>query len=229
MNTQRRTLMAAALAGGVARVARAAARPVVLELFTSQGCSSCPPADALLGVLSRRGGVIGLAWHVDYWDGLGWRDRYASRLATQRQRAYARRLNDDVYTPALVVDGRRMVVGSDSGAVNVAMAASDGPQVAIDIVSGNAGRQARIAAAAGPVSALFAVYDPEVATDVAGGENRGERLREYRVVREAMALASWDGGPRQIALPDVPRGRGAVVLLQSADLSVLGAVDLPPG
>ena len=78
---------------------------VVLELFTSQGCSSCPPADALLGQLAQRPTVIALAWHVDYWDHLGWRDRFASRTATARQQAYARQLGSGVFTPALVVDG----------------------------------------------------------------------------------------------------------------------------
>ena len=102
---RRRDLIAAAFATGIAPVARAAQHPVVLELFTSQGCSSCPPADALLGQLAQRPTVIALAWHVDYWDHLGWRDRFASRTATDRQRAYARQLGSGVFTPALVVDG----------------------------------------------------------------------------------------------------------------------------
>src|SRR5580693_9439677 len=77
--------------------------PVVLELFTSQGCSSCPPADALLGELSREAGIIALAWHVDYWNGLGWRDRFSRPEWTERQKSYAQKLQDEVYTPALVV------------------------------------------------------------------------------------------------------------------------------
>ena len=83
---RRRDLIAAALASSIAPAARAAPKSVVLELFTSQGCSSCPPADALLGQLARRSDVIALAWHVDYWDHLGWRDRFASPTATDRQR-----------------------------------------------------------------------------------------------------------------------------------------------
>src|ERR1700683_5269841 len=89
----------------IAARARAVPAPMVVELFTSQGCSSCPPADALLGDLVRRPGVIGLAWHVDYWNSLGWRDPYASRAWTDRQKSYAKYLRGEVFTPALVVNG----------------------------------------------------------------------------------------------------------------------------
>ena len=104
-------LLTAALIGGLPRWAAASDGLVVVELFTSQGCSSCPPADALLGQLAQRPTVIALAWHVDYWDHLGWRDRFASRTATDRQRAYARQLGSGVFTPALVVDGTNVVIG----------------------------------------------------------------------------------------------------------------------
>src|SRR6185312_14717796 len=87
-----------------------------------QGCSSCPPADALLGKLTRRPGVIALAWHVDYWNGLGWHDPFATRFATDRQRAYASALREEVYTPALVVNGTAVVVGSDAHAIGQALA-----------------------------------------------------------------------------------------------------------
>jgi hypothetical protein len=111
--------------------ARAGEAPVVLELFTSQGCSSCPPADALLGELVRRPNVIALAWHVDYWNGLGWRDPFATRLATDRQRAYAVRLHAEVYTPALVVNGAVVVVGSDRAAV--AQAIGQAPPLSVPV------------------------------------------------------------------------------------------------
>ncbi len=110
---RRRDLIAATLAAAIAPAARAAPKTVVLELFTSQGCSSCPPADALLGQLARRSDVIALAWHVDYWNNLGWRDRFATSTATARQKAYARQLGSQVFTPALVVDGSNVVVGSN--------------------------------------------------------------------------------------------------------------------
>src|SRR5713226_4937131 len=87
--------------------ARADQRPLVVELFTSQGCSSCPPADALLGELARRGDVVALGFHISYWDSLGWKDPFSSPQSTERQRAYARSFEGQVYTPQLIVDGAR--------------------------------------------------------------------------------------------------------------------------
>ena len=130
---RRREFAMTVLAPGLAPAARAATPSVVLELFTSQGCSSCPPADALLGRLAREPGIIALAWHVDYWNGLGWHDPYSSPLATQRQQRYAEALHDEVYTPALVVNGARMVVGSDDQAVQSAIGAVGGFAVPVTL------------------------------------------------------------------------------------------------
>jgi len=103
---------------GCSVAASAPSRPVVLELFTSQGCSSCPPAEAYLGQLSARPDVIALAFHVDYWDDLGWRDRFALHQSVERQDIYARNLHHStVYTPELVIDGRSDAIGGDSRAV----------------------------------------------------------------------------------------------------------------
>jgi hypothetical protein len=217
----------AALAASLAPAARAAAPPAVLELFTSEGCSSCPPADALLGQLAGEPGVIALAWHVDYWNGLGWHDPYSSPAATERQRRYAERLHDEVYTPALVVNGARMVVGSDGAAVRAAIGATGGFAVPVALRRDGAAASAEIGAAGQNVSALLVTYDAQRATAVGGGENGGRRLIEYRVVRDVMPLGGWDGGPRRIALPSIGAGRGAVLLLQTEDLVVRGAADLP--
>jgi hypothetical protein len=119
---RRRDLMLAACAASPA--AKATPGPVVLELFTSQACSSCPPADALLGKFAQRPEMIALAWHVDYWDHLGWRDQFASRQATERRQAYARPLEAHVFTPALVINGAAVVVGSDRPAVERAIGAA---------------------------------------------------------------------------------------------------------
>jgi hypothetical protein len=225
---RRRELIAAAIATGIAPAVRAAGRPVVLELFTSQGCSSCPPADALLGSLARRPAVIALAWHVDYWDHLGWRDPYASREATARQQAYARQLGNVVFTPALVVNGAAVVVGSDHEAVATAITAADALAVPVSLSRTEDGMAVDIGASPTPVRALRVVYDPEHATAVGAGENQGEKLREYRIVREAELLGEWDGSARRFTMKPTGPGQGQVVLLQTADLRVIGAADQPP-
>ena len=218
------------LPGGMPAKAAApvARRGVALELFTSQGCSSCPPADRLLGELARDPSVVALAWHVDYWNSLGWNDPFASRLATDRQRAYADRLNAEVYTPALVIGGAAMVVGSDRAAIRAALATLPVPPVTVALAAEGGALAAEIGAAGQPVIALAAIYDPQHMTDVARGENGGRQLQEYRIVRQAVPLASWDGAPRRLALPPLPPGQGMVVLVQGADLRVLGVADWRP-
>jgi hypothetical protein len=225
---QRRALLAAIAALGIPLGARAAGAPVVLELFTSQGCSSCPPADALLGELARRPGMIALAWHVDYWNGLGWHDPYASRFSTERQRAYAERLGTEVFTPGLVVDGAAMLVGSDRAEVEAAIANAPPLRIPVAIVNGPDGAVARVGAASEAVTGLFVAWDPMHETSVGGGENGGRRLREFRIVRAAKVLGAWDGTAREIPLPPIAPGQGATVLVQASDLRVLGAAELAP-
>lgn len=222
---RRRDLIFASLAAcAAAPIAKAMPGPVVLELFTSQACSSCPPADALLGKLAQRPEVIALAWHVDYWNHLGWRDQFASRLATERQQAYARQLEAEVFTPALVIDGATVVVGSDRAAVERTIGAATPLTVAVTLkdtgvdVGGSPGR----------LRAISILYDPEHATDVASGENEGARLREYRIVRQVDVLGEWDGTPRHFAVTPPGKGQGQVILVQSVDLRVVGAVDRAP-
>jgi hypothetical protein len=224
---QRRTLMTGgvALALTGAGQAQAAAGPVVLELFTSQGCSSCPPADALLGELAKQPGVVALAWHVDYWNNLGWRDPFASAAWTDRQRAYAAALRDEVYTPALVVNGAAMVVGSDSYAVRKAMAAAPAAPVAVMLRRSAAGLDMEAANLPAGATALLVFYDPEHATAVAAGENSGRRLKEYRVVRAAREIAMSEG---RAAAPDAPAGQGAALLVRDRAWRIIGAADLPP-
>jgi hypothetical protein len=219
----RRNLLLAGAASLVGHGALAAADPVVLELFTSQGCSSCPPADALLGVLAQRPGVIALAWHVDYWNRLGWRDNFASREATARQEAYARQLGSEVFTPALVIDGANVVVGSDRSAVERAINGAIPLPIPVALNRTSGGYTADIGAGQGKLRALSILYDTQHETDVGAGENQGERLREYRIVRQADVLAEWPGAARQFTVPPAGTGQGRIILVQSADLRVVGA------
>ena len=224
---RRRHLLLSAAATALARSARAAPAPVVLELFTSEGCSSCPPADALLGELSRQPGVIALAWHIDYWDGLGWHDPYATHFATDRQSAYATRLHDEVYTPALVVNGGRIVVGSDRPAIASAIAGTQPAGVPVTLQRDATGLSAEIGAAIAPASALLVTFDPIRTTAVGAGENGGRRLTEFNIVRSQVVLGTMQGAPRRLALPATPPGRGTALLLQTQDLRIAGAAILP--
>jgi hypothetical protein len=222
----RRSFLSATLLTLPLTAARATAppAPVVLELFTSQCCSSCPPADALLGELVRQTGVVGLAWHVDYWNSLGWTDRYARRAWTDRQKQYAIHLDGEVFTPALVVNGATMLVGSDKAAVRRAMNDATPPPVAVSLRRTAAGLEAEIAAASGPLAGLLVTYDPEVATQVGAGENQGRHLVEYRVVRDVVKLAALTS---RMSLPAVPDNQGAVLLLQDGAWHVIGVAELP--
>jgi len=194
----------------------------VLELFTSQGCSSCPPADALLGELSQRRDIIALAWHVDYWNGLGWRDPYARAEYTERQKFYARTLHEDVYTPALVVNGAAIIVGSNREAVRLAIAKAPPPAVAVTLRRQTGGLEAAIGPTSEAVEGSWAIYDPEQTTMVAAGENQGHRLVEYRVVREIVRFGRIGS---RLMLPAIPADRGAVLLLQDSAGRILGAAD----
>jgi hypothetical protein len=172
--------------------------------------------------------VIALAWHVDYWDHLGWRDRFASRTATDRQRAYARQLGSGVFTPALVVDGMNVVIGSQRASVDAAIAAATALPVGLTLSRAADAVAVEVGAAPVSVRALRIVYDLVHATDVDAGENDGERLREYRVVRAVETLADWGGAARRFIVKPPDPGQGQVVLVQSEDLRILGAADLPP-
>ena len=221
----RRRSMMLGLAGFSAMAAAPASGPVVLELFTSQSCSSCPPADALLGELARRAGVIALAWHVTYWNGLGWQDPFATQIATDRQRAYAAALHDEVYTPALVVNGSSIVVGSDRRAVAQAMAAAPPLTVAVELRRRSDGVAASIGPIAEPARIVYALYDAERETPVGSGENSGRRLRDYCIVRQAAFSTAAAGA---LMFPPPKPGQGAAVLVQGAELRVLGAAHIPP-
>ncbi|BDG05629.1 DUF1223 domain-containing protein [Anaeromyxobacter oryzae] len=212
---------------------------VLVELFTSEGCSSCPPADALLAELAdeRASGsrIVALSEHVDYWDGPDWRDRFSSPVFTQRQQAYARRLGlSSVYTPQLVVAGRTDVLGSDRRAARAAIAlAAREPsgRVAARIVSAAAAKLSlRVDATwsgSVPADVLVAVVQDRATTRVAGGENAGRTIEHVAVARSLTAVGSGAGafsGSVTLALPDANRAGHVVVFVQEREGGpVLGA------
>lgn len=171
--------------------------PVVVELFTSEGCSSCPPADALLGRLDREqpvaiADIIVLEEHVDYWDKGGWHDRFSSALFTDRQNNYAPRLKfDDPYTPQMVVDGSSQFLGSDQAkALHTIEQAVQTPKIALTLSTPSIdGRRIGCSVSAASSSRLAkgdlfaAVVQPTASTDVRNGENGGRHLNHVGVVR----------------------------------------------
>ncbi len=229
---RRRTVMGATLAGlaGMPAWAMPGRRPVVVELFTSQGCSSCPPADALLAELARtRADVLPLAFHVTYWDRLGWPDRFALPAATARQRGYAAISGvRTVYTPQMVVDGVTDVVGSDRPGVLSAIAragtgrAAAEAAVAVSVVRGLEGLTVELGAGSSGGRVLLVGFDPEHRTPVARGENAGRVLVEANLVRPVPVLGPWTGAARAVQVP-VPAGERHAVLVQAADGRMLGA------
>jgi len=213
------------------------AGPVLVELFTSQGCSSCPPADQLLGELARRPDVVAIGFHVDYWDYIGWKDPYAGPWATQRQRSYAHSLGlHMVYTPQVVVDGGADAVGSDRAAIDRLIArAAVAPKLPIQLETGGGKYHLVLPQAQldGPATVWMAVFDPERHTAVARGENSGRSLTDYNIVRNLHRLASWDGSATRLDV-DIDsmmgKGQGCAILVQSDNEGrILAALGVPPG
>lgn len=172
--------------------------PVVVELFTSQGCSSCPPADALLIRLAQDPNVIPLSFHVDYWNHLGWSDPFSSAAWSQRQQRYASQLGSNVYTPQAVVDGSVELVGSDESRARrvIGEAGSRASSTSIRLTR-NAGKitaevslRARVDA---NLQLIFVTYQRSVTTPVARGENGGRTLRNDFVVRRLSVADEFRG------------------------------------
>jgi hypothetical protein len=180
-------------------LAARAQSPVVVELFTSQGCSSCPPADTLLGELSKRDGVIALSLHVDYWDYLGWKDVFASPQNTRRQRGYSHaRGSMSVYTPQVVVQGLGQGVGSRRNDVEKLIAAGEKQSSHVVLSASRTGRNIEIRVSSGPQDSepwviQLVEYSPLEQVEVKRGENAGRTLSYYNVVRKWTEVATWDG------------------------------------
>lgn len=226
-------LAVAAALPSAALPARAA--PVVLQLFTSQGCSSCPSADRLLSTwgaeLFARGQALPLSFDVDYWNYLGWKDVFSAPAYSARQAAYARALGVRAYTPQLVAAGREALVGSDADAARAAFAryAAEKPSARMAVAalpSPGKRLRLRVSASGGAGHLMLALFENGLETKVLSGENGGETLRNDFVVRRLVDLGplplkkaldqSWD--------PAWSKARaGAAVFVQDPDTMATGA------
>lgn len=212
---------------GLAGTANADGRPVVVELFTSQGCSSCPQADALLAELAERPDVLALSYHVDYWNYIGWADPFSNAMNTERQRAYGRYLKDRyVYTPQMVVDGGIGVPGSKQAKLDAALrtaretAADQGNAITLALEKREGGYHLSIdgAAPAAPLSLWLVGWDEKHETEVLRGENRGKHLVNRHVVRSLSPLGNWQGGPMDMQIDGTAlMGDGGIAVLLQED------------
>ncbi len=194
----RNLMMAAASVTLLAGQASAADRMVVLELFTSQGCSSCPPADALLGDLAKRDNVIALAFHVDYWDYLGWKDEFASPENTNRQRTYAAvAQRRSIFTPEMVIQGHDSVVGHAKEKILHYVEKYGAEPVRARISVRRDGTRAVISierAGQAPMSVVELVgYRRERQVSIKRGENAGRDMTYHNVVAMRQTVGEWDG------------------------------------
>ena len=183
--------------------------PVVVELFTSQGCSSCPPADSFLGKLAERHDILPLAFHVNYWDYIGWKDPFASEASTERQYSYGHALGlNMVYTPQMVIGGTHDAVGSDEGSVRQAIETDAGrAKLKLTVVRDAAGAykvEIPAGTTAAPATVWLALFDHAHKTPVQRGENSGTTLTEYNIVREWRKIGDWNGQATEIALKLTP-------------------------
>jgi hypothetical protein len=230
------SLLAGAFAFAVALPAPGLARrQVVVELYTSQGCSSCPPADALVGHLADRPDLLALSLPVTYWDMLGWKDTLASEANTRRQKAYASVMGrGGIYTPQIIVDGVTDVVGSREAQLESAISArrSDMREVPLSVSASPDAVHIAIGAlpekGAGDATVwLFHVLS-RASVRISAGENKGRSIDYHNVVRDARAVAIWKGQPLSLDVPRGDQGAGdydaiAVLVQQSGYGRVIGA------
>jgi hypothetical protein len=214
----RHSLLLAAALVAVATSANAVEgrQPTVVELFTSQGCSSCPPANANLATLSKRPGVLALSFGVTYWDRLGWKDIFAKPEYTGRQTSYEAPLgHDGPFTPQVVVNGAHDVVGNNLGSIEALIAsAGKARQVAITLAGGHL-QVGGGTSPAGGADVWLVRYDPRtIDVPVSRGENSGRTLPHTNVVRDLSLIGRWTGTPVVLAVKPAADGLRTAVLVQ---------------
>jgi hypothetical protein len=200
-------------------------RPAVAELFTSQGCSSCPPADRLLGELARRSDVIALGFHITYWDAAQWRDPLSRQESTERQQAYDDHLTrGQIYTPQMVIEGTEDVIGSDRSMVLAALDRAK-PLAAAPVTIATDRRSVAIGAGNAPQGAgvLVVRYVLKRTTQVKGGENAGLSATDTNAVTSLKMIGDWTGNAASFPIEPPAAGEGIAVLVQAPDGRFLGA------
>ena len=212
----------------IIRPAHADPRAVV-ELFTSQGCSSCPPADEIIGELAKDPNVIALSMPIEYWDYLGWKDTLADSRFSARQKAYSQMRGDrDVYTPQVIVNGSANVIGSDRSAIENAIQNTQKPGVmSVPVTMTLSGKQINVSVAASKAatSAHGEVWicsvSKSVPISIGRGENRGREVTYYNVVRNILKVGDWNGssGSWTVPLENITRDGvdAAVVFVQDGN------------
>lgn len=196
--------------------------PAVVELYTSQGCSSCPPADAVLGELAQMPNVVALAFHVSYWDNIGWPDNFALPIAILRQQRYVETLGlSSPFTPQAVVDGRESFVGSDKRRMLAAiLEPRDTIPIHLEIAHGELTVSLPDRKDRAGYEVNLAAYLPQAQTRVGRGENSGRTLREFNIVRQFRTLGAWNGREAVFHVPleaMPPDATHVAVLLQRAE------------
>ncbi len=194
-------------------------RPTVIELYTSQGCSSCPPADALLADMADQDGVIALALHVDYWDYIGWKDTFADPAYTHRQKSYARAAGEKmVYTPQMVINGTDKIVGVDAaGLAQLLKSAGEGQVTDLQIVRAGSGLSVSVSTTApltGGAIIHLVRFIPMAAVTIERGENAGRTIDYANVVTSWQEVGNWDGRAALKLTLDLPGALPAAVLVQ---------------
>ena len=215
-----RGLAAALVAAALAMPAAAPRAEVLVELYTSQGCDACPPADRLMAEIGEREAVIALSFHVDYWDYLGWRDTFASSEYTARQQIYRDAFDAPmIYTPQVVIGGRTSVPATRRAAILDAIDAALEPETGgpIRIEGGDGMLEARLAAVdmPRPCTVWVAKYRKSATVAIERGENAGRTLDYHNVVTSLDRIGEWDGRAGEtVMLPQPEPGEGVAIWLQ---------------
>ena len=206
---------------------------VVVELYTSQGCSSCPPADNLLGQIADRDDIIALALHVDYWDYIGWKDDFADPAHTSRQRAYARAKGSKmIYTPQMIIQGEAHVIGNKPMDVADAVNGYARRTSPVDVDLSRSGSTLTVRASGeGRLPSDMAVhvvtFTPKATRDIRAGENRGRKLTYHNIVEDWRTVGSWSGsGTYQESIRVASNQPVAVIFQAPRNGPILGAAQL---